>query len=445
MDPKDHKRSKSQLAKSLLGRHGKLDARDAEESESPGPPSRSSPSASQSNISLTSTPASRSSVQLSHRARHRPQLATTTPPDNDAPSSTGTSVKGDAGPPSPTVTSLEQSVKLFKLYEALQNGNTAAIQKAIREEDEEAAQGRSSISSGGGGTAKTDRNAILRLAVQCAEPSVIEFVLSNIATSSDPSAGINSRDREGNTPLHLAAKLGRPSVVRMLLEQQGINDAIANYQGQTAPDVAKSPEIFQQLQLFRSLSVDADVRTIHAFVKKSDYDGLEKMMKDPRVRTTLSVNGGELATDPVTVETGGSLLHEAARKRDIKLIQMLLLNGADPFQRDRKGKLPQDVTKDDRTRAILKRSPAANEARQGIQERTILGSSSQQLVGTTASENALGNKEGREMKGYLKKWTNYTSGWKLRWFVLEDGVLSYYKNQGMFVDIPFKWLLLTCL
>lgn len=35
------------------------------------------------------------------------------------------------------------------------------------------------------------------------------------------------------------------------------------------------------------------------------------------------------------------------------------------------------------------------------------------------------------MKGYLKKWTNYTTGYKLRWFVLEDGVLSYYKQQGV--------------
>jgi hypothetical protein len=42
-----------------------------------------------------------------------------------------------------------------------------------------------------------------------------------------------------------------------------------------------------------------------------------------------------------------------------------------------------------------------------------------------------GSKDAREMKGYLKKWTNYTSGYKLRWFVLEDGVLSYYKHQGM--------------
>ena len=92
----------------------------------------------------------------------------------------------------------------------------------------------------------------------------------------------------------------------------------------------------------------------------------------------------------------------------------------------------RDVTKDDRTRAILKRSPAAAAAQRGIQEKTILGSNNaSNLVGTATGENALGGKEGREMKGYLKKWVNFTTGYKLRWFVLEDGVLSYYKHQGM--------------
>jgi hypothetical protein len=442
MDPPNegqHKRSKSKkIAHSLLGRHthSKTDVRDSEDSESM-PPSRSSPTASQSNLSVASAPVSRSSIHLSHRSRHRPQVATiSVPADADAAPSIAGSNKGDGPSSPPDATSLEQSVKLFGLYQALQSGNTAAIQKAIRESDEETALSRTSTSSGVNGNSKTDKNAILRLAVQIAEPPVIEFVLSNIATSTDPSAGINAKDREGNTPLHLASKLGRPSIVRMLLQQPGINDAVANYKGETPLEVAKSPEIFQQLQLFRSLSVDADIRKIHAFVTKGDYEGLEKMLKDPRVRTTISVNDGQLATDPTTQESGGSLLHEGARKRDIKLIQLLLLNGADPFQRDRKGKLPQDVTKDDRTRAILKKSPAANEARQGIQERTILGSGIPQPIGTTAAENALGNKEGREMKGYLKKWTNYTSGWKLRWFVLEDGVLSYYKNQGISTATP---------
>lgn len=437
LPPEGHKRSKSKkIAHSLLGRHthGKSDGRESDDSESM-PPSRSSPAASQSTLSVASAPVPRSSIHLSNRSRHRPQVATTSlPADGDAASSIAGSNKGDGPSSPPEAASLEHSVKLFGLYQALQSGNTAAIQKAIRESDEEIPLGRTP-SSTSAGNSKTDKNAILRLAVQIAEPPVIEFVLSNIATSADPSAGINAKDKEGNTPLHLAAKLGRPSVVRMLLQQPGINDAVPNYKGETPLEVSKSSEIFQQLQLFRSLSVDADVRKIHAFVTKGDYEGLEKMLKDPRVRTTISVNDGQLATDPTTQESGGSLLHEGARKRDIKLIQLLLLNGADPFQRDRKGKLPQDVTKDDRTRAILKKSPAANEARQGIQERTILGNSTAQTTGTTAAENALGNKEAREMKGYLKKWTNYTSGWKLRWFVLEDGVLSYYKNQGISIYV----------
>ena len=105
-----------------------------------------------------------------------------------------------------------------------------------------------------------------------------------------------------------------------------------------------------------------------------------------------------------------------------------MLNGADPFRRDRKGKLPQDYTKDDRTRAILKRSPAAAAAQRGIQEKTILAGQAQ--PGAPSESSGMGSKESREMKGYLKKWTNYTSGYKLRWFVLEDGVMSYYKHQG---------------
>ncbi|KAL1498064.1 hypothetical protein ABEB36_008921 [Hypothenemus hampei] len=33
------------------------------------------------------------------------------------------------------------------------------------------------------------------------------------------------------------------------------------------------------------------------------------------------------------------------------------------------------------------------------------------------------------MEGTLWKWTNYWNGWQTRWFVLENGVLSYYKSK----------------
>lgn len=33
------------------------------------------------------------------------------------------------------------------------------------------------------------------------------------------------------------------------------------------------------------------------------------------------------------------------------------------------------------------------------------------------------------MEGILWKWTNYWNGWQTRWFVLENGILSYFKSQ----------------
>ncbi|VDQ01894.1 unnamed protein product [Trichobilharzia regenti] len=33
------------------------------------------------------------------------------------------------------------------------------------------------------------------------------------------------------------------------------------------------------------------------------------------------------------------------------------------------------------------------------------------------------------MEGVLLKWTNYVSGWQQRYFILDDGVLSYYRSK----------------
>jgi hypothetical protein len=258
----------------------------------------------------------------------------------------------------------------------------------------------------------------------------VEYVLS-----SGDNIDINARDREGNTPLHLAAQLGRDVIVRELLSRPEIDDSIVNYRGQTPLDVARTPDIFQHLQLARSLFIDTKANEIQDLVTRGDYEKLESLLEEPRVEGNLDVNSLELVTDATTAHTGGTLLHEGARKKDTKLIQILLLHGADPFRRDKKGKLPQDVTKDDKTRAMVKKSPAAVIAQRGIQERAILGNTPSQASSSriASAEVNLAGKDAREMKGYLKKWTNYTSGFKLRWFVLEDGVLSYYKHQGQFV------------
>ncbi|KAM7205288.1 Oxysterol-binding protein 2 [Rhypophila sp. PSN 637] len=406
-----HKRSKS-AALSLLRRKGAAeDENNSSDDGSSNFASASNPAISQASI----TPA-----QQHHAKGHSSKPSTSGSVMGRTPPSVGASRSGlsvaDKG------VSLESSVKKFRIVEALRNGDTASISRAIRENAQTATRtSTSSFSTLAGGLEDT---TILHLAIQCAEQQVVEYVLSDGAGSLD----INARDKDGNTPLHIAATQGRTQVVRLLLEQKDINDAIANHQGRLPIDLARNPEIFQQLQLSRTLFAENKVRQVQDLIVHGDFQALETVLEEPRFKTVLDINSTEFASDPVTVQAGGTLLHEAARRKNTKLIQVLLLHGADPFRRDRKGKLPQDVTKDEITRAMLKKSPAAVAAQRGIQEKAVLGSASQGASTMTPGD-PLAGREAREMKGYLKKWTNYRKGYQLRWFVLEDGVLSYYKHQ----------------
>ena len=344
-------------------------------------------------------------------------------PSQHAPSQHGPSIGGKSATNlTDKGVSLESSVRKFRIVEALRNGDTASISKAIRECSEGGP--RMSTSSFSGSSGPLEDTTILHLAIQCAEQQVVEYVLSDGAGSLD----INARDKDGNTPLHVAAAQGRSQVVRLLLENKDINDAVANHQGRLPIDVTRNPEIYQQLQLSRSLFAESKVRQVQDLILHGDFKVLGQVLEEPRFKTVLDINSTEFASDPVTVQAGGTLLHEAARRKNQGLIQVLLLHGADPFRRDRKGKLPQDMTKDEGTRVMLKKSPAAVAAQRGIQEKAVLGSAFQSATTSTPGD-PLAGKEAREIKGFLKKWTNYRKGYQLRWFVLEEGVLSYYKHQ----------------
>jgi len=350
--------------------------------------------------------------------------------------------------------SVEETVKVFRLYEALRSGDTAFISKTLR--------GSSEKSSAEVSTAA--RNQILHLAIQCAELPVIEYILlhtsptppSSASQSSLPYLDINTRDSAtGNTPLHVAAQLARQDVLGVLLSQPTINDSIPNFQAKTALDLARSPGIFEKLELAKGVFIEDATKRLLDLIARKDYPEIERLLEGERVKGWLDVNTIDVSpsdfntpsdrprsgsgkdskklskiaskegqSSAVDMVGGSTLLHEATRNKDAQLIQILLLHGADPFRRDKKGKLPQDITKDDKIKAVLKKSPAAAHAQRGIEEKAILGGA-QGAVGIEAI-----GEQGREMKGYLKKWTNYTGGWKLRWFVLEDGVLSYYKHQG---------------
>lgn len=410
-----HKRSRSQAALSLLRRSKEPSDENASTSSHAGPPSINNDSNAAPSVSMSNLQASRSGNRLSTTG----SIAGRTPSQPGATSTTPSSKPAniwDKG------SSLDQSVRKFRIVEALRSGDTASISKALRETSDSGPRASvSSISTIAGGP--LEDTTVLHLAIQCAEQPVVEYVIAEGASYID----INSRDKDGNTPLHIAASQGRTAVVKLLLEQKDTNDAIANNQGRLPLDLGRNAEIVQALQLSRSLFIDSKVKQVQELIGTQDYKTLENVLEETRLKQVLDINSTEFVNDPITIQAGGTLLHEAARKKNTTLIQLLLLHGADPFRRDRKGKLPQDVTKDDITRAMLKKSPAAVAAQRGIQEKAVLGTASQATAAIPGDP--LVGKEAREMTGYLKKWTNYRKGYQLRWFTLEDHVLSYYKHQ----------------
>src|SRR6266536_1269485 len=210
-----HKRAKSALALSLLHRDKSRSEQDpnsppsATISDNNSPidsPSADSPTASiPSSLLQSRTPRSKAQLQAdplrsdagdSNVLEASPKLHTST--DGDVAAS-GLGQKD---------MSIEQFVKIFRIFEALRSGDTSAISKAIKE----------SGTDGGGLQGTT----VLHLAIQCANPPVVEYVLSTANDGQGTKLDINAKDKEGNTPIHLAAQLGRAPIVLQLLEQEGI-------------------------------------------------------------------------------------------------------------------------------------------------------------------------------------------------------------------------------
>ncbi|KAH9475771.1 Oxysterol-binding protein-like protein 1 [Psilocybe cubensis] len=280
-----------------------------------------------------------------------------------------------------------------KLLAALRNGDPSVIHPFLAEISKDK---RKSVD----GDIDTGA-AALHLAVRCGSVQTVALLLAHRAISPN---GIHPPG-SGTTALHLAASLGRADVVNLLLEQENIDDSIRDNQGRTCRDVARNKDVIRTIDDSRSL-LNTTYRTllrsyIFSPINDPPVPALIQFLESPRIKF---VDLSYLDND-----SGTSLLHEAARRKDLRLIELAVRAGADVFVRNRKGKMAYEGTgKDDRVRVFLRQ--LANH------DKTLI-------------QNSAPLTEPPVLKGYLNKYTNVAKGYNTRWFVLRNGVLSYYRHQ----------------
>lgn len=114
------------------------------------------------------------------------------------------------------------------------------------------------------------------------------------------------------------------------------------------------------------------------------------------------VNAVDLASTSRT--SGDDVLHAAVRAKATQLITACVRHGADPFVKDMNGRTADSVAPDASIHALLR-----------------------QLTNAEVDE-SIAAKQSPTYRGFLGKWTNMVGGYKMRWFVLSDGVLSYYQS-----------------
>lgn len=280
---------------------------------------------------------------------------------------------------------------------------------------------------------------VFHIAAQVAPIDIVRFLYNQYKDR--PWFDINSTEPEnGDTPLHVAARCGRSDVVMYLMSLDNLDETILNAAGKEPVEVARTLELAEAMQVVRSQYIEKVVNNLKTYFRTDNIVALEKLLSTPRAKGIIDLNG----QDP---ETGSTYLFEFAKARNAPMVKFILDHGGDPFRRNSRGVLPIDATKDEAIRRLIKDAARAKamKAQHPHQQQPKQSSSENKSSLTSQADRSPGatslNSETSsiiephvlapppKMKGFLKKYTNIKSGFKLRWFVLENGVLSYYKRQ----------------
>lgn len=277
------------------------------------------------------------------------------------------------------VVSADEAAKVARISESIKSDNLANVLKEIEREGLTAS------------TFKSHFGTLFHLAASFGTTGLLNEL-------SKMGIDINTQSADGSTALHIAAKVGRHDIVETILAMEDVDDTIRDIDGMTAAEVAKSRQIISLFEYARNMHQLKKTREMHTMVHHNDLAGLKTLFQKPRNQYLIDINAMDAA--------GDAPLHVAAKHNNLDMVALCLKLGADPYLKNKKNKLPIELCKEESVKSMLKEAPM-------VQPKDL----------TVDNPNI-------KLEGQISKWANYAEGYKKRWFVLEDGLLSYYKTQA---------------
>eukprot|EP01134_Creolimax_fragrantissima_P001272 CFRG1272T1 len=174
-----------------------------------------------------------------------------------------------------------------------------------------------------------DGNTPLHLACECTSDGVIVQELI------DADADVDSRNRAGETPLHKAAHYGNESALLKLL-QAGANSGLFSVNGMTCLDMAASNRQAKACAVL----IDSSPKMLRSI--RSLFEAIQ--CKDLSVARVLLEAGMPPTVTYADDESGETPLHIAVRTNQPEMVRLLLEHGASTEKVNTNMQAPQDLS-----------------------------------------------------------------------------------------------------
>ncbi|KAJ3340219.1 hypothetical protein HDU93_007309 [Gonapodya sp. JEL0774] len=159
-----------------------------------------------------------------------------------------------------------------------------------------------------------------------------------------------------STPLHLAARLNMPDILDELMKCPGADETVGDAQGRWPEEVGTHAAV-AVLRAHRHHHSRLLTSTLHRYALSGNTPGIISLFSGNRARNY--VERGWVDVNAVVEGTkDATVLHLAAKRDDLSLVEWALASGADPGVQDRKRRRPGDVVpKGGRCKKVLPATP----------------------------------------------------------------------------------------